>query len=116
MFKHRWGRSLCAAILIAASPAFAVAQPLPDPTLRTSMVRAATATSAPSRWTLQSTLIAADRRVAVINGETVTVGSTINGARVLEINPYGVRLRTAGGAIELTLTGADPKRAAGGGS
>lgn len=107
---------LCAAIALAAFPTFVAAQPLPDPTERTSMVRAATAHSAPTRWTLQSTLIAADRRVAVINGETVTIGSTINGARVLEINPYGVRLHTAGGAIELTLTGTDPKRAAGGGS
>ena len=108
-------RRLCAAIFIAALPTIVAAQALPDPTERTSMMRAATASSSPTRWTLQSTLIAADRRVAVINGETVTVGSTINGARVLEINPYGVRLRTAGGAIELTLTGADPKRASGGG-
>ncbi len=111
-----WERRLCAAMLLIASPAFVGAQTLPDPTERTSMARVATTASAPTRWTLQSTLIAADRRVAVINGETVTIGSTINGARVLEINPYGVRLRTAGGAIELTLTSADPKRAAGGGS
>ncbi|MEX0899238.1 MAG: hypothetical protein WD081_00955 [Gammaproteobacteria bacterium] len=111
MFKR-----LCVAIVLTAAPPLVAAQTLPDPTERTSMARAATAQSTPTQWTLQSTLIAADRRVAVINGETVTVGSTINGARVLEINPYGVRLRTAGGAIELKLTGADPKRAAGGGS
>ena len=51
----------------------------------------------------------------MINSKAVAVGDTIDGARVTEINPYGVRLRTANGVLELKLTGVDPKTAASGG-
>ena len=115
--KYLWERRLCAAIILMAAPALVHAQSLSDPTERTSIRRAATTTPAAARWLLQSTLVAADRRLAVINGETVGVGDTIRGARVLQITPYAVRLQTAGGTIELTLTtGDDPKRAVDGGA
>lgn len=107
-----WTGCLCAALLIA-SPALN-AQSLPDPTERTSIHRPQTARATAPKWILHSTLVASDRRVAVINGETVTVGGAVGGARVLAINPYSVRLQTTSGAIELTLTGDDPKRASGG--
>lgn len=105
---------LCLALF--ALPTLASAQALPDPTQRTSMHRATSAAPAPTRWVLQSTLVAEDRRVAVINGRTVAVGGTVDGARVTDIQPYVVRLRTADGTLEITMTGADPKRATGGGS
>lgn len=112
-----FSRVLCAAILLLAVPTFVQAQALADPTKRTSVRRASTSVPAPTRWTLQSTLVAADRRVAVIDGQTVGVGDTVRGARVLQITPYAVRLQTADGTIELTMTtGDDPKRAAHGGA
>ena len=114
---HLWKRRLCAAIALALAPSFVHGQSLPDPTARTSVRTAPVTTPAPARWHLQSTLVAADRRLAVVNGETVAVGDTIRGARVLQITPYAVRLQTAGGTIELTLTtGDDPKRAVDGGA
>ena len=45
---------------------------------------------------LSSTLIAQGRRNAVINGRRVSVGDTINGAKVEEIMPTRVKLRYAG--------------------
>ncbi len=100
-------------LLMVASPVLA-AQALPDPTQRTSIQRPQSARVSAPKWILQSTLVASDRRVAVINGETVTVGGAVRGARVLAIDPYSVRLQTSSGAIVLTLTGDDPKRASGG--
>lgn len=109
-------RLLAACLALLALPTLAVAQNLPDPTQRTSIRRATTATApAPTRWVLQSTLVAEDRRVTVINGRTVAVGGTVDGARVTDIQPYAVRLRTTDGPLEITMTGADPKRATGGG-
>lgn len=109
-----WSGPLAAICLVLAPPA--TAQPLPDPTERTSIARPAVATRVPVPWVLQSTLIAEDRRIAVINGRTVTVGDEVEGARITRIEPYAVRLRTTSGIVELTLTDGDPKRAAGGGT
>lgn len=103
---------LFAALLV---PALASAQPLPDPTERTAMQRTGDTTTARVAWVLQSTLIAEDRRVAVINGESVTVGDRVDGAVVLGIEPFAVRLRAAGGIVVITLTDGDPKQFASGG-
>jgi MSHA biogenesis protein MshK len=64
------------------------------------------------RWTLTSTLISPDRRLAVINGQTVKVGDTVNGASVVEILPYAVKLRSRGKMITATLLTGDMKRPA----
>lgn len=95
-------------------PAAASAQErLPDPTEVTSVARQPSARQENPVWVLESTLVAADRRVAVINGRTVEVGDQVQGAKVAQIEVYGVRLRTPGGSVELTLAQADPKSAAG---
>lgn len=47
-------------------------------------------------FNLSSTLIAQGRRNAVINGRRVSVGDTINGAKVEEIMPTRVKLHYAG--------------------
>ncbi len=99
-----------------ALPTAVLAQQLPDPTERTSMTGPRGASAGSTNWVLQSTLISDDRRIAVINGEALMVGDRINGARVLEIDTYAVRIRTANGTLELKLTDNDPKRVVGGGN
>lgn len=60
--------------------------------------------SAP-RWVLSSTLIAPARRLATINGKTVTVGEQVGGARVMTIEPARVSLREGDKdyVVQLTL-------------
>lgn len=108
-------RFICAAAILSV-PLSAAAQSLPDPTQPTSIAgqRAGARSTAP-RWVLQSTLVADDRRVATINGESVSVGDAVDGARVIRIETYAVRIRTADGIMELTLTDGDPKQVAQGG-
>lgn len=112
MFKSS---RIAAVLLVLAIPGLALAQPLPDPTERTSMQRVATGNAVSTSWVLESTLVSADRRVAVINGNVVTVGDRVDGARVVEIGPFAVRLRTGDGNVVLTLTDNDPKRVDAGG-
>lgn len=45
-------------------------------------------------WKLHSTLIAPDRRIAVINGEQVSEGGSVNGAKVLQIRHSSVLIQT----------------------
>jgi hypothetical protein len=52
---------------------------------------------------VSSIVIAAERRVAVINGHAVGVGSRLAGAEVVEIAPHAVRLRGPEGEFELPL-------------
>lgn len=57
------------------------------------------------RWRLQSTLVADDRRVAVINGRAVSQGQSIDGATVLEVRADGVTLLQNGRRVVLDLPG-----------
>ena len=65
--------------------------------------------SAP-RWLLTSTLIAPARRLATINGATVSVGERVNGARVLTIEPARVLLRAGKKDVVVELSPRDFKR------
>jgi len=87
---------LAAALLLAALPG-AHAQALQDPTRPPSQfgARAGAAASAPARPQLQSVLIAraaGGRRVAVIDGETVPLGGSFRGARVVRVTQTEVEL------------------------
>lgn len=88
-----------------------------DPTRPTSLSEpepeAAAAAPGP-RWRLQSTLVAEDRRVAVINGRTVAQGARVDGARLLEVRPDGVTLEEDGRTIVLRLPGAVNVKRSGG--
>jgi len=53
---------------------------------------------------LQGTTISANRRVAVINGQRLVVGDRVQGATVVEVQPFQVRLQRAGRDITLRLT------------
>jgi len=70
-------------MLVCAVNAFALA----DPTRPSGFVESATSTEstqAPMR--LESVLISANRRVAVINGKTCRVGERVDGATVIAIH------------------------------
>ncbi|WP_127474647.1 hypothetical protein [Sulfurivermis fontis] len=59
--------------------------------------------SGAAQFVLSSTLIARERRSAVINGRSVGVGDHVNGARVIEIQPSQVRLQHQGRQLTLSL-------------
>lgn len=65
--------------------------------------------SAP-RWILSSTLIAPARRLATINGKTVSVGDQVNGAVITTIEPARVTLREGNGQVVIELSPRDFKR------
>ncbi|MGQ0586740.1 MAG: general secretion pathway protein GspB [Gammaproteobacteria bacterium] len=92
---------------------------LRDPTQPTPLEETAPARPVQSgpRWRLQSTLVADDRRLAVINGRTVAQGERIDGATVQEVRQGGVTLEIEGRRIELRLLrdSADVKGSAGSG-
>lgn len=52
---------------------------------------------------LESVLIAADRRVAVISGKTYRVGDSVNGARLVAIHADGAELVRDGNRVVLPL-------------
>jgi hypothetical protein len=96
------------ALLLLLAPVAAAAEGrLGDPTRPTSLSEpdeSAPAAQGP-RWRLQSTLIADDRRVAVINGRTVSQGERIEGATLLEVRSDGVTLQQDGQRLVLHLPG-----------
>ena len=96
------------ALWLLAAPVLCLAQAgLGDPTRPTSLSdpgAAAKAAQAP-RWRLQSTLVADDRKVAVINGRTVSQGEHIEGATLLEVRRDGVTLQQDGLRLILRLPG-----------
>ena len=55
------------------------------------------------RFVLSSTLIAPARRLATINGKTLSVGEHISGARIVSIEPARVALQDGNKRIVLTL-------------
>jgi MSHA biogenesis protein MshK len=97
------------ALFLLASPVLAVAQDgLGDPTQPTSLSEPGDAVARAAqrpRWRLQSTLVADDRKVAVINGRTVSLGERIEGATLLEVRSDGVTLQQDGQRLILRLPG-----------
>ncbi len=97
------------ALALSAGAASASAQGLDDPTRPTSLSEpepAARRSEAGPRWRLQSTLVADDRRLAIINGRTVGPGDRVDGATVKDVRQGGVTLDVEGRRIELRPLGA----------
>ncbi len=61
----------------------------------------------PKSWKLGAILIAPQRRVAVINGQPLSVGDQVSGAKVIDIESDRVRLRRGSREFVLDLL---PKR------
>lgn len=77
---------VCAYLVLAvAAPASAADMAFPDPTRPL-------AYEGGGELVLQTTIVSAHRRVAVINGRTLRVGDKIAGATVTEIRPFEVVL------------------------
>lgn len=106
MSRARWIGALALMAALSA-PAFGQ-EGLGDPTRPTSLSEPAEAKAQAAqgpRWRLQSTLVADDRRVAVINGRMVAQGERIEGATVLEVRTDGVTLQKDGQRLNLLLPG-----------
>lgn len=105
-------RSRLAALVLAIAGSAAMADTLPygDPTQPTGRRVAAPGAAdgaseapPPPRWALSSTLVAGERRVAVINGRSVALGATIAGARVVAIDRRGAWIEHQGRRTRLEL-------------
>lgn len=99
----------CSSVLLilymSYSPLTVCASELIDPTRPATRLETSSPTrvAAPRSWTLESTLVAADRRVAVINGKLVSEGESVDGARVVEIRNLDVLIQTASRRMTLQL-------------
>lgn len=91
---------LCGAVAVAA------ASELRDPLRPPNHQPDAAIAIDPSNWQLTSTLVAAGRRVAVINGRVVGAGDSIDGADVIGIARSSVRLRV--GEHRFTIESSTP--------
>ena len=76
---------------------------LADPTRPEIAALPAAPAAAANRFELRGVLIGKTRRVAVINGRSLGVGETVDGAEVLSIEAGRVRIRTPDGERELGL-------------
>jgi hypothetical protein len=61
-------------------------------------------------WTLSSILIAPARRLATINGKTVSVGAHVGGAQVMRIEPTRVSLRQGNKQFDVEMLPREFKR------
>ena len=97
-----WMFGLGLTAMSAASTADPFAN-LPDPT-RPSGWHEGGGSTVNQGLVLQGTTVFANRRVAVINGQRLGVGDQVQGAKVVEVQPFQVRLQRAGRDIVLRLT------------
>lgn len=88
-------------LLLAGHPV--TADEVRDPMRPPAGMAAAETRAQDIEWTLYSTAVSGGQRTAIINGQVVTEGGTVSGARVLAISPSAVRLATAQGEITLRL-------------
>ena len=97
-------KNALAMLVLVALPAAAEVQR--DPTAPPQAARAASAEVAHAQPRLTSVLIAADRRVAVIDGLTLAEGESRAGMKLVAVRPNGATVNVNGAAIELHLDGA----------
>lgn len=84
-------------------PSLGTAGALPDPTRPADAPVLRAVGAAPRGPVLQSTLVSSMRRTAVIDGRTVGIGDRVQGATVIDIQPYEVRIRQNGREASLRL-------------
>ena len=68
------------------------------------------ATAKKVKFHLNSTLISSARKIAIVNGQAVAKGDTVDGAKVLLIEKDLVKLEKAGQLIELKAKRASIRR------
>jgi len=86
------------------SPVFA-GEPLTDPTRppATTAGQAVLTGHTPSKWQLTSTIVGPERRVAIIDGQVVQIGETIDGAVLEKVAPGSAFLVHEGRSVHLKL-------------
>lgn len=72
-----------------------------------------TSSSKPTRtkFMVDTIVVSPERRVAVINGKSVSTGDRVNGAKVLRIEPDAVTLDINGSSLTISLAVTDIKKA-----
>lgn len=93
-------------LLLAAASALSgpvLAQPLADPTRPPVPGAASTKQIEPAQQRLQSVLISADRKVAVIDGRAVPLGGRVGDALLVSIEPSEVTLQRGAARERLSL-------------
>ena len=96
----RW---LCAGVLATFLASGALADGAPDPTRPPAALLAEPAGTAPASSKLQSVLISAGRKSAIIGGQLVHVGDKYGEARVTRITESEVVLKTGSATETLKL-------------
>jgi len=95
-----WHNSVIAEVLI---------DPTRPPSHRLNATKSVGIKAAP-KWVLSSTLIAPARRLATINGKTVSIGQRVGTAKVVSIEPSQVALKEGNKKIVLYLLPSGMKR------
>lgn len=103
--------ALLAAIAVAASAA-ALAAPFADPTRPPRLDSERAEVGVPAGPRVESILIAPDRRVAIVSGQEVTIGSRVADGEVVGISESEVRIRKPGGEESLKLFTTQARRLA----
>lgn len=105
-------RRVLAFLLACTAACAARAAPFVDPTRPPHALEDRNAAALPGGPRLESVLIAPDRRVAIISGQEVTIGSRFRDGQVVRITESEVRIRRPGGEESLKLIAGEGKRPA----
>lgn len=100
---------LMALALVHGAEAWALDDPMRPPHY-TAAAKAAQPARKAESWTLNSILITAQRRVAVINGQRVEVGAYVGSARVVAIEATQVRMQSGRRSLTLNLVPVNVKQ------
>ncbi len=101
----------CLALALSLGTAHALDDPMRPPLVRSAPSEGATA-APQQRYQLTSTLVSAQRRIAVINGRRLTVGERIGNARLVAVESDRAILSEAGRTFTLHLIPVTIKRPA----
>jgi len=95
------------ALLVSAAVVGSEELPVRDPMRPFTAVQAAGGDTNPAatgpRFVLTAVLLAAERRVAVVNGEPRLLGDTVAGAKIVAIEANAVRLQEGGKELVIHL-------------
>lgn len=76
----------------------------------TSEARRQAARPVRQRYAVDTIVVSPERRIAVINGQSVKVGDRVDGAKVMRIDPDAVTLDRNGSRITVSLAVSDIKK------
>lgn len=88
-------------MLIALLLPFAARAELRDPTQPPDFI--SSGDTIVTTWRLDAIIISENRRIAIINGQSLKIGEKISGNQLVDVQPYSVQLEGADGKITLFL-------------